>query len=68
MYSFTSTRKVASVSKTCANCGAPLPVPVGTAREAESLCSNCARPIRLGALGPPVTRQNGETRPAVAAR
>jgi recombinational DNA repair protein (RecF pathway) len=62
MYSFTRPRKVASVSKPCANCGAPLPVPAGSAREAESLCSNCARPVRLGAVRS-VGHLNGEARP-----
>jgi hypothetical protein len=66
MYSFTSSRKVASIQKPCANCGAPLPVPQGAAREAESLCANCARPIRLGAVRSPVLRPHGAPRPSVA--
>jgi hypothetical protein len=68
MYLFTSARKVASASKPCANCGAPLPVLAGTAREAEPLCANCARPVRLGALRAPVARQHDPARPAGASR
>jgi hypothetical protein len=67
MYFFTSSRKVASVSKPCANCGAPLPVPAGTAREADALCSNCARPVRLGTVRAPVARSTGGARRAGAA-
>jgi hypothetical protein len=68
MYSFTSSRKVASASRPCANCGSPLPVPAGAAQEAEALCSTCARPIRLGAVRSPVARLGGQARPIRASR
>jgi recombinational DNA repair protein (RecF pathway) len=53
MYAFTSTRKTAAQTKPCANCGAPIAVVAGSAREADTLCASCARPIRLGAVRAP---------------
>ena len=63
MYAFTSSRKTAAQTKPCANCGAPIAVLAGSAREAETLCANCVRPIRLGALRAPATQSS---RPRVA--
>ena len=55
MYAFTSSRKIAAQTKPCANCGAPIAVTAGAAREAETLCASCARPIRLGAVRAPAS-------------
>ena len=55
MYAFTSTRKIAAQTKPCANCGAPIAVVAGSAREADTLCASCARPIRLGAVRVPAS-------------
>jgi hypothetical protein len=55
MYAFSSSRKTAAQTRPCANCGAPIAVPAGAAREADALCANCVRPIRLGAVRAPVT-------------
>ena len=55
MYAFSSSRKTAAQTKPCANCGAPIAVLAGSAREAESLCATCTRPIRLGAVRAPVS-------------
>jgi hypothetical protein len=56
MYAFTSTRKLAATTRPCANCGAPIAVVAGAAREAETLCASCSRPIRLGAVRAPLAR------------
>ena len=55
MYAFTSSRKLAATTKPCANCGAPIAVTAGSARDAETLCANCVRPIRLGAVRAPAS-------------
>ena len=47
MYAFTSGRRLAATTKPCANCGAPLPVPAGAARDAETLCSDVAAVSQL---------------------
>jgi recombinational DNA repair protein (RecF pathway) len=53
MYAFTSSRKLAATTRPCANCGAPIAVQAGSARETDTLCTNCVRPIRLGAVRAP---------------
>jgi recombinational DNA repair protein (RecF pathway) len=55
MYAFSSSRKTAAQTRPCANCGAPIALVAGSAREADVLCANCARPIRLGAARAPVS-------------
>jgi recombinational DNA repair protein (RecF pathway) len=61
MYAFTSSRKLAAMTKPCANCGAPIAVQAGSARETETLCASCARPIRLGAVRAPASAFRRET-------
>ena len=61
MYAFTSSRKTAAATKPCANCGAPIAVQAGSAREGDTLCASCARPIRLGAVRAPASSFNRPT-------
>jgi hypothetical protein len=40
--------QTAATLKACTLCGAPLSVPDGAAREVQSLCAACSRPVKLG--------------------
>jgi hypothetical protein len=47
-------RQTAATLKHCTLCNAPLPVADGAAQAVGSLCSSCARPVRLGGPRPNV--------------